>query len=254
MRCVRFSRAAPLVLLAAILAACGESTGPKVPEVTVDSLLADIGQAMEFGAAASTLGGVVAPSVTMPSAATCPYDNSNQRFVCPATTANGLTLTMYFQLFDASNTPQSAFSPTTTAAIRTVTDVSGTVSSPSGAPPSTTTVTGHSDQTLSGLLGATHTLNGTGNMTATMDADLVTLSFTITQTITNLVLPERGSANQYPQSGTIALDIASDADFDAHVTMTFNGTSTVTIVMTSGGTTQTCTLDLKNPQAGPACT
>jgi hypothetical protein len=77
---------------------------------------------------------------------------------------------------------------------------------------------------------------------------------TVATTITNLVLPQRGSANHYPQSGTISTDITSNLEglgsFSTNVTMTFNGTSLVTIAMTSDGVTETCTFDLENPSSG----
>lgn len=80
------------------------------------------------------------------------------------------------------------------------------------------------------------------------------LRLTIAETTTDLVLPQRGGATPYPLSGSISMDVTtSGGGFDVHVTITFNGTSTATMVVTSNGTTQTCTVNMASPQATPSC-
>jgi hypothetical protein len=114
----RFSAA--LALCCAMLGACGDSTAPKDPDVTLDMLLTDIGDA---GALGENLTGGMPRWATvtgaMPSGDACPYQAFTQQFVCHRSTSNGLTTSRYFQLLDALGAAQSAFSATTTAAIRT---------------------------------------------------------------------------------------------------------------------------------------
>jgi hypothetical protein len=254
----RYARNAWIAVCCAALAACSEGTAPTAALVTVDTLLADISSAEAFSSVGLAVGGVPSFAGGMPSADACPYDSSTQRFVCPTVTSDGLTTSMYFQLLDASGTPQSAFNPATTAAIRTVSDLSGTQSSPESEIPMTMTIEGHSERTLSGLLTATRTLNGTGDatvdMTLTFQGETMTTSVRIVETTKDLVLPARGSANRYPQSGSVSFSMSStDSGFDVSITITFNGTSTATMVVTSNGTKQTCTIDLANPETVPSC-
>jgi hypothetical protein len=249
MRLLAVPRVASLALAYAVLAACGDSTAPN-RVVTVDTLLAEVNDVQAIGNTAFGLGGVATSPGLIPLGQECPFNSVSQSFVCPSHTTQGITINLFYQLFDGSGATQSAFSPTTTAAIHTVTDISGTVTPPGGLPGSAFTLTSHNDQTMSGLLTDTHTLNGSGN-TLIGDESSTT---TVATTITNLVLPNRGSAKHYPQSGTIATDITSTLEglgsFTMNITMTFNGTSVVTMTFTSDGTTETCTFDLDNPSSG----
>ena len=250
------SRAALIVGVCVVLAACGgDSTAPKAPAITLDTLLNEVGSAATYGAAGLSLGGGVASTAMLPKAGSCPYNSSNKRFECPPRTASGVTVTMYYQLLDGSNNAVSSFDAKTVAAIHTVSDVSGTVAPPAGSPTSAITLTGHDDATISGLLTATHTLSSTG--TSAESFTLGGQAFSVaTSQATNLQFPKTGLKDQYPK-GTMAMDItASGAGMPAgtsHVTMTFNGTSTVTMSFTGGGITETCTLDLANASAVPSC-
>lgn len=255
MRSVRVSRAVSLLVACAVLAACGDGTAPKPSIVTVDTLLAEISEAQAFGAAGLGLGVGTVAFGPMPTRA-CSYNDSNQRFECSPMTVDGLTASRYYQLLDAAGAPQSAFNRTTTAAIRSVSDMSGTIDTPASGPEpaSSFTITAHDDQTLGGLLTGTHVLNGTG--TSTIDFTSGGISFTINSqsTTTNLVLPRRGSRNAYPTSGSMAFSISSPSDgIDISLVMTFNGTSTVTMTISSSGVTQTCTFDLAKPSTAPVC-
>ena len=125
-------------------------------------------------------------------------------------------------------------------------DVSGTTTTNS----STTTIDGHGDHTLSGLLTGVHTLNGSSTTaietSITVSGSTVNSSVTLTETTTNLVLPRRGTAERYPQSGSISFGMTSTGGtgFDVHVTITFDGPNIATMVITSGKSTQTCKVDL----------
>jgi hypothetical protein len=251
----RICRLGSLCAVLAIAAACGDSTAPTLRPVTVDSLLAEFNQVQSLSAPAAGVGGGLARTATIPNGEGCAFNSSNQRFVCPTSTAGGITVTMYYQLLDASNAPLSSFDVTKVAAIRRVTDVSGTIST-SGPPPTTTTFTAHDDATLSGLLTDTHTLNSTGNSDAAITSSGQTITVATTQSVANLVLPERGDKNAYPKSGTITVDATtsvSGMSVATRVTLTFNGTSVMTMVLSSGGTSQTCTFDLAKPEAAPVC-
>lgn len=260
MQLVSSCRTATMVVCCAMLAACDDSAAPRGPDLTLDMLLANFSDA---GALANRLitGGMplwVKATDSVPAADACPYEASTQRFACPSTASNGLTTTTYFQLFDASGVPQSAFSPTMTAAIRSVAELNGKVEFPTGMPPSTMSVTSHREHTLSGLLSGTHKLNG--NRSTTVDFSLnystgpVTSLYTMVETTTDLAMPKRGTGNPYPGSGTIMANMeGSEAGLDMSVTLTFNGTSIATRTVRMNGETQTCTLDLSNPDAVPVC-
>src|SRR5438105_295434 len=120
----------------AMLGACSDSTAPTVVPVTLDTLLNEVGSAQTWNVAGLTLGGGVASTAALPKPDACPFNSANKRFECPATTSNGLTVTMYYQLLDASNAPLSSFDATKVAAIHTVSDASGTLMSPAGSPAS----------------------------------------------------------------------------------------------------------------------
>jgi len=173
--------------------------------------------------------------------------------VCASVTISGVTLTSWDELLDGSGRRQSAFDSSTTAAIHTVMDMSGTLAA--GAAAGSVTMTRHSDQTLSGLLTGIHTLNGTGNSTTSFAGGLTT-SITETDTINNLVLPAASATAKWPLSGSITsifgpTGVSGVTPFQT--TLTFNGTSIATLVTTTGGVTQTCTMDLANPTALPSC-
>jgi hypothetical protein len=258
MRSFSFHRTASLAVACAILAACGDGTAPTPKVTAVDSLLAVVNSGQSAGASGAAFagsGGFTLAASEMPNASSCPFNSTNQKFECPSTTVHGLTFTFKYQLLDGSSHPQSAFSATTTAAIRMETDISGTTE-PNGAGAGTLTLTSHSDQTLSGLLTSTRVMNGTGTSTSTFTSNGISGTVSSTMTTTNLVLPAFDSPNPYPQSGTIAMDITSlfgGVSSQSQITMTFNGTSTMTMVMTSSAGTETCTFDMANPTVAPSC-
>src|SRR2546428_1209828 len=99
-----------------------------------------------------------------------------------------MTTSWSYQLLDATDTPQAAYNATTTAALRTVSDLSGILSPPGS--PLTSSLSAHGDQTISGLLTGTHTVNGTGNSSFIITSSGPTTTVTSTSTITDLVLPQ----------------------------------------------------------------
>ena len=259
MRLDRLSRAASLVAACAVLAACGDGTAPKLSPVTVDTLLAELGETQALGTPGLIFAGPTALGALPTSASACPYNSSNQRFVCAPLIMGGLTTNRYYQLLDAQGAPQGEFNRASTEAFRTVADVEGSIDIdiPTDgftlASAITLTVASHEDQTLSGLLSGTHTLNGSGNSTLTFVGGGLPGGFTSSWTTSDLVLRKRGIRSKYPQSGSIAVNTSFDGDVTSIVTMTFNGTSIMTMTIESGGITTTCTVNLANPEAFPSC-
>lgn len=255
MRSSRVARSVSVLIACAFIVACSDGTGPQ--DVTVGDLLADVSDGQSFGAAGMAFAGAGAvPQLAAHDPAACAFNSGTGTFVCPSTTVNGITISRSFQLLDASGQPQSAYSRATTAAVRTVTDLSGTITSTTGTATTTVTFVAHDDATLSGLLTGTHTLNSSGNSTAAITGGGLTHNVATTQTITNLVLPRRDSETRYPQSGSIATGITVSSAGITHtlqVTLTFNGTSTATLVISTGGLSQTCTIDLSRHGAAPVC-
>lgn len=246
-----------VTLTAACMAviACNDSgTGPQ--DVSLDDVLADVAAAQTHGMTGMELAG--ATSFGPPAAVradNCAFNAGTQMFVCPSTTVNGITFSRSFQLLDASGAPQSSFSRGSTAAVRTITDVDGVITTTTGANTVTIDVKAHQDATLSGLLTGTHVLNATGTGNAEVSGGGLNHSVATTQTITNLELPRRDSDTPYPKSGTIATQVVVTGSGLSHTTtttLTFDGSSTATLVITTGGLTRTCAIDLtrKNP---PSC-
>lgn len=263
---VRFSRIVVATAAALFAAACSDSPSSPTTSSSLDvgAALAEIGRGTptavrgEMGASALGAGAPIVPSA-------CSYVAATQNFSCPPVNANGLTITVSYTLLDAAGHSQSTPDAATTAAIRTVSTVKGTTTV-SGASSFTGTLTidRTDDMTLSGLLSGVHTLNGTGAGTSesvlTINGLNVHTSTTDRSTTTNVVLPRSGSGSAWPVSGTIASDqtlvsatgSSPSLTTNIHTVVTFNGSSNITLVVTVGGTTINCTLNLSNP-APSAC-
>jgi hypothetical protein len=256
MQLLRIVRAGSLIAAAVVAAACSDSTGPQ--NVSIDDVLADVSVGQSFATRGIELVGVGA--VPEPAALrheACAFTASSSSFVCPSTTVNGITFSRFFQLLDASGAPQSEFSRATTAAVRVVTDVDGVITATTGGSTTTIDLTGHQDATLSGLLTGTHILNANGTGSAEINGSGLDHDITTTQTVTNLHLPRHDDDNRYPQSGTIATNAVITAPGFTNttsVTLTFDGSSEATLVITNFGVTQTCTIDLSRRHSQPDCT
>jgi hypothetical protein len=257
MRSSRIFRSLSFGIACLVGSACGDGTGPQ--DLTVADLLADVDEAQSYGASAMMAGGAGASAVPRSVSgdpAACAFNSGTSTFVCPSTTVNGITVSTSFQLLDASNNPQSSYSRATTAAIRRVADVSGTITSTTGTATTTVTFVAHDDATLSGLLTGTHTLNSSGNATAAITSGGFAYNIVTTQTVTNLVLPQRGGETRYPQSGTIAASIALSSvgiTNTTNVTLSFNGSATATLVISNGSFSRTCAIDLSRRNEAPSC-
>jgi hypothetical protein len=257
---------------AALVVGCGSDSpsGPSTSQHTVD--LAAVMAQMSIGRPTSIPGANVVMSVPastgipkfVPSA--CAYSSAAQGFTCPTVTSGGLTFDISYFLYDAGGKSQSAADAKTTAAVRTVVDTKGTATlSPATGTSGTASITDHSDLTMSGLLTSTHVLNGSGTshydlaLSGTTPIHAVIDMTTATKDVT-IPTPADADTPAWPTSGTITTDAKTVATIGGlgsitttwHTVITFNGTSTATIVLTSSGAATTCTLDLtgKNP---PVC-
>lgn len=280
---------AACLALCAMLSACGGGgdspiTGTKDPVVTkpdynatITAYLTEITNSQNAASQSLSAGGVssapapaaaswtpASPSSTasQDSAAACTFDATNVRWNCPSVTApNGLVTTAYFQLLDATNTPQTAFDTLTTVAIRRVTDKKGTVTQPlitqTGPVPSVNTVNNHDDLKLTGIrTAAAHRLNGTGSMSisfvpegrpkGTSSATTATADLGFT------------AGKPYPTSGKLSAVVVSTTEGQngstTNQTTTYDGTAVATLVITfASGQKRTCTYDMTAPTTPATC-
>ena len=261
-------RFAPLVV-AALVAACSDSsTGPSTPNVPdVASLIGEMsvsGIGSAVSVASPEVGLVFSASPTF-APANCVFAPSTGYFVCPTITSNGLTFTRMFRLLDAANNPQSKPSEQTVA-IETKSAIMGTLTfneRTSGT--STVAIDRSDDMTLSGIQTTKHTLNGRAatKIDGTMSTALGPTHVTTNQTelTTNIVLPNAKAGQRWPQSGSVQIDQTTSVTPNGQQsfttitreTITFNGTSVVTVTMVTGFGTLTCHFDLANPAAPSSC-
>jgi hypothetical protein len=95
-------------------------------------------------------------------------------------------------------------------------------------------------------------LNGTStiSLAGTVEDETSTypVNITVSTTIANLVLPPNATAQAWPSSGTITVDVNGSIGpvsvSQARTTITFSGTSTVDVTMTGGGLSQSCKVNL----------
>jgi len=240
MRTPRRLLAATVALLVAA-SACSDSptgTGTQVND------LASALDEMSLDALIPGGAGIAAPVASSALTPTgCAYNTTSQLFACAPVSSNGLTVTQDYTLLTSGNTPQSAFDAATTNAVRQHVTIVGTVA----ANGDTIDVNMNQAFTVSGLLSSTHVLDG--SQVAILTSHSFGLTETITTTIASLVLPERGSTTPWPRSGSVTMQI-DDAETGGSVTdslvfvVTFNGTSTAIVSVTTGGVTQHCTVNL----------
>ena len=253
------------VLAAFALAACSGGDGPTSPDVpevpeapevpggqnvSLDEVLSQLNTVGMYATAGmAPLGITPGFGVSAPTTTACPYDAATKYFVCPVYTANGLTLSARYQVLDAGGIPLSAFDPNAVSSIRYVVDVTGALDTGEG---TTISIDSHDEQTVSGLQTATRTVNGSGTTDLSMTIEGENLAVATTRAINNLVLPAEPGPDAYPASGSITTTATAEGvSFTS--TMTFNGTSTITIVSTLDGQTQTCTFNLATPEAPAVC-
>lgn len=226
--------------------------GPQVPggqNVSLDEVLGQLNKVGMYATAGLAPIGVTPGFGASAPTTACPYDAATKYFVCAAYEASGFTIGTRYQLLNGGGTPMATFDPAAVASIRYVVDVDGALDAGEG---TTITIVSHDEQVVSGLQTTTRTVNGSGTTDLSMTLDGQNVTVAVTRAIANLVLPAQPGPNAYPASGSITTTaVAEGVSFTS--TMTFNGTSTVTIVSTLDGQTQTCTVDLATPGAPAVC-
>jgi hypothetical protein len=248
-----------------LVTACNSdsATGPTNEQPDLTTLLNETSTAGLVSASAPVPGrlqGMGTAPAFVPSA--CAYSDASKSFTCPTVTVNGLTFTRSFKLFDAAGNPQSQLDRNTSA-IETISSVTGTITFSQGnGATGSLTVDRHEDMTLSGIRTATHVLNGVATSTTSGDVTLPSSGTLHTETTSsekteNLLLPNHRLHERWPKSGVITTHFTTkDTGDDGRtfsstldVTMTFDGTSIVTITVKSAFGTSTCKLDMSGSGA-----
>ena len=258
-----FTRYIGWTAIALTMLACSDSpSGPTTPTIPdAATLLAEmsssgIGTAEAF-AGSSNVNSVLTANSSDPR--TCTYNESSGFFVCPTVTTGSLTISRMYRFIDAAGNSQSK-PDAQTSAFETKMTVSGTVTFTTTDPrPSTSsyTINSASDQTLSALRAENHTLNGltTTTIQGTLQSGGTTLPLDerLKETTSNLVLPNARKGQKWPLSGTIAVEETTN-NFDPFsgtttylTTITFHGTSKVTLTFSGPFGSSSCTVDLSAP-------
>ena len=235
------------IVIATVATACGgDSTGPtNYPPATLDQALAELSIPALSAAGGSFTEVDATPSLDP---ANCPYSAAVQSFVCTPISQSGVTIEHSFTLLGPSGAKQAAFDPASTNAVRANTTVGGTLVEQG----TTLTVNGQQEITLSGLVTGPHALDGTSTITlaGTVETETSTypVDITVSTTIANLVLPPNATAQAWPSSGKITVDVNGSSGpvslSQVRITITFSGTSTVDVTMTGGGLSESCKVDL----------
>jgi hypothetical protein len=186
----------------------------------------------------------------------CTFSSSSGRVVCPAVTRNGVTINKSVQFTNAAGTAQSSYDSVTTNTINTIITASGSFTRRDSA---VTTVQSSSNRTVSGLAaGSTErTINGTSDgRESTAGSDSIgafTALRVVGDTVKNVRIPVTSTDSlRYPTAGSVIRQMQVTISGAGRTTtnatrrevVTYNGTSTATVVITRDGTTKTCTLPL----------
>ena len=185
----------------------------------------------------------------------CAFSTTTNRLDCGPETHGGLTVTRSFSFLDATGAVQQSFIRGTTNTVNVQRSVSGTRQHHETA---TSTVSSSSDLTVTGLAsGSTErTVNGKAAGTETTTGTKDGVAFTATRiagdTTTGLVIPIQDGRPTFPTAGTVirAMQATITHDGEAPSTssrrevVTFDGTSTATVVITQDGVTKNCTKPL----------
>lgn len=253
------TRRISLAAIALAMLACSDSPSGPTPTTIPDvaTLLAEMSSS-SIGAAEALAGSssfsVVPTSTADPRA--CTYNDATGFFVCPTVTSGSLTISRMYRFIDAAGHSQQK-PDAQTSAFQTKESVSGTLTTTTTTPRASTgsfTINSASDQTLTGLRADNHTLNGvtTTTIQGTLQVGTTTLPLDehLTETTSNLVLPNAGKGQKWPLSGTIAIDETTN-NFDPsspsvtyRTTITFSGTSKVTFTFSGPLGSSSCTVDL----------
>ena len=246
--------------LAVVADACISDTAvaPGPSNDTLDAALAEVTlPALDYAAATFSGAGIITPTI-VPSR--CQFDGASQTFICGALSGGGLTLNQHYTLLDAVGGKQSAYDMATTSGLIVNSAVSGTATSGGN----TLTVDGQQALTLSGLGAAQHTLNGSSITMTTFtrgDGAAPPETSRFTTRIVDLVIPvvPPGEPTPWPMSGLIELTTTTDlgyiipldpANTVSTAAMAFNGSSVVTLTITTQNGTQSCRVNIATTMLG----
>jgi hypothetical protein len=189
--------------------------------------------------------------------ATCTFAASTGDVTCGPTTRNGLTITRIHTFRNAAGTAQSAPDSTTNSE-RTRITVSGTTTS-LRRDSVTTTVQHTSDRTVTGLAynATQRTVNGTASGTESSsginrDGVRFTAVRVSGDTTQGLVIPILTTGRSHPTAGTVRREMkvtmtlagGTPTTNTRREVITYNGTTSATVVITTNGTSRTCTMPL----------
>jgi hypothetical protein len=176
----------------------------------------------------------------------CSYDAQIQGFACPEFTIAGVTHTLSFWLYDALGVPQRTLDMHAVAAIRLVTDYSGTTVYSSGAVQEK--LSGHTDLIMTGLGTSTPRITGASVANADLVAgDSPEHQLSQMHSTTNVTLS--GDAG-YPAGGSVAITYLDRGPtvIDGNSSITFGGGryAKLSTTMTKNGQTgsSSCSIDL----------
>jgi hypothetical protein len=247
------------IALLAILTGCAasDSTSPATDINALVDQMSGSGLA-SYSTAALQASGITTGLIPAPTGGSpCTYSASTQFFDCAPVTLEGMTVTRAYQLLDDSGRPLSVPDPRSVAAIRAVSELKGTPTTGTGVSAVSLTLDRHEDATMTGLLSATHLVNGTATQTATINATGTTITLVEADTTSNLQLPQPTAHESWPLGGSLianrTVTVGSLAATTSRDVITFEGTSVMTVSHTMSGVTQTCAIDLAKPTVLPAC-
>ena len=191
---------------------------------------------------------------------TCAFNSSTGRVEC-TDTRGGLTITSSASYKTAGGTVQQA-PDSTTDAVSIATTVTGTVTRRDSAQ---STVNESSNRTVTGLSSAAtqRTVNGVsrGEETTTGKTDsgaVFSATRLVGDTTTGLIIPISSGKPTYPTAGKVVRQMKATVTVSGTTTtrerrevITYDGSATATLVITTDGTTKTCKLPL--PRGEPSC-
>lgn len=192
---------------------------------------------------------------------TCVFNSGNGRVEC-TDTRGGLTIVASASYKTAGGTVLEA-PDSTTDAVNIQTSVTGTVTRRDSA---VSTINHTSSRTITGLSSAAtqRTVNGAArgeeSTTGKTDSGVVfTAMRLVGDTTTGLVIPIVSGKPTYPTAGTVVRQMkatvtlagGSPTTRERREVITYDGSATATLVITTDGTTKTCKLPL--PRGIPSC-
>jgi hypothetical protein len=245
-------RSSTFAIVVAAAACGGDSTGPSSSSdgPTLNQALAELSiPALAVGGLA--LAGIDGPAPSLNLSA-CSYSAADQGFVCAPLSRSGITIGQSFTLYGASGL-QSSFDPLSTSSIHTSTLINGN----SVGQGTSFTVSGRQETTLGGLLSDRHLLNGWSAIrivgTLTDETSTYPVDVIVNTSFMDLVLPTNADGAQvWPSSGSITGDINGSIGpvyLSQRTEITFSGTSSAYVGVSSGGATKSCKVDLALAQA-----